>query len=73
MRCNALHLKHELYGQFGLLTLKRCDVGQKRCFPLGGEQQFMSSFEVPIFSLDASVSRNDLHVSARYKLLFPSQ
>ena len=33
----------------------------------------MSSLEVPIFSLDASVSRKDLHVSARHKLMFPSQ
>ena len=70
MRCNALHLKHELYGQFGLLTLKRCDVGQTRCFPLRGEQEFMSSLDVPIFSRDACADRN---VEARHKLLFPSQ
>ena len=33
----------------------------------------MSSFDVPIFSLNASVWRKDLHVSPRHKLLFPSQ
>ena len=55
------------------LTLKRCDVGQKCCFSLRGEQEFMYSLDVPLFSHDASVSRKDLHVLARHKLLFPSQ
>ena len=47
-----------------LMTLKRCDVGQKCCFPWRGEQEFMSSLDVPIFSLDAGISRKDLLVSA---------
>ena len=55
-----------------LLTLKRRDVGQKCCLQARGEQVFMSSLDVGIFSLDASVSSKDLHVSARHELMFPS-
>ena len=55
------------------LTLKRCDVWQKRCLPLRGEREPMSSRDVPIFSLDISVSRKDLHVSARPRLMSPPQ
>ena len=55
------------------LTLKRCNVWQKRCLPSRGEHEFMSSRDISIFSLDTSVSRKDLHVSARHKLVFPSQ
>ena len=54
-----------------LLMLKRCEVGQKCCFPLRWEQEFMSSLDVPIFSHDANVLRKDRNIEARHKLLFP--
>ena len=56
-----------------LLSLKRCDVGQKCRCQLREEHELTSSLDVPIFSLDESVSRKDPHVSARHKLRFPSQ
>ena len=54
-------------------------VGCKRYlisrFPLRGEQEFMSSRDVEIFIFyrDVCVERKDRNVSARHKLLFPSQ
>ena len=54
-------------------------VGCKRYlisrFPLRGKQEFMSSRDVEIFIFyrDVCVERKDRNVSARHKLLFPSQ
>ena len=55
-----------------LLTVKRCNVAHNS-FPWREEQHFVYSLEVANFSLDASVSRKDLLVSARHKLMFFSQ
>ena len=56
-----------------LLMLKSCDIRQKCCFPLKGEQEFMSSRDVEISSRVARVERKDRNIEARHKLLFPSQ
>ena len=69
MHCNRNTTSN---GNLVYLLMMNCDdVGQKCCFPLREEHEFTSSFDVLIFSLNTSVSRKDLHVSARHKLMFP--